>query len=287
MSLWLPNGAGESTGDTLVTGKNYVHLASGLVFYVGATNASDTSNTGLEALRPLATIGQAHTTASNYDTIILQDAFTQTLTALQTISKNVVIAAGGANSGNPTASLIMNAAAATMLSVTGAAVEFRNIKFPVQAQVNTSPRILLSGTVTKFIGCRFEANGNDGGAVIRIDNGANNVHFENCTFVNTATASAARPCSFILLSSTTANCAIYMKGCALDAGTVGMDNTNTGAGSAKKGYAVDLTEAVLTLLRAESMTFLRGADVGLDSTAATPGFVQAPTVTGGAFVRYV
>ena len=280
--LWLPNGAGEALGDVLATGKNLVELA-GSVYYVGPTNAADASNSGLEALRPFATIGQANTTAGDDDIVVLMDGFSETITAMVTIAEKIIFAGGGQSSGQPRASLTLNAAATTMLTVSGSDVEFRNIKFPAPAQSNTSPRIILSGDDILFKDCRFEVNGFDAGsAVIRLNTGADRIRFDGCTFVNTATSVSARPCSAIGLNAGATCARVDIHNCTFDGGTVGWLNDGSGAG--KDGHAVDFTGGTLTRFRGSNNTFLRGADIAFAGTEL--GFLQASIISGGAFVSY-
>lgn len=272
--IHLPNGIGQSTGDSLATCAPLE--VNGNVWYVNANASGATdavSPAGRSELRPLATLSQALTNASNGDVIVLMDGHTETLTGALTISKNVCIVGGGSSSGVPTVTFTNNQAAAVMFTVSGNGLqEFRNIKFAANAQACSSARVNVTNTgVFKMVGCYFQCGATDTGPALNIAASALNVHLKDCTFISTATSAASRPES--AFKTATALTTLLMDGVVFDGGTVGFSNT----------YAM-VVGAAVTALAAENISLLRGADVSMFETAV--GYFAPTTVTGGSRVDW-
>lgn len=268
----LPNGVGESTGDTLATAKPL--LISGDVWYVHGSTGSDAYN-GRDATKPLATLGQAHTNATSGDIIVLKDGHTETLTSLLSITKTVTIVGGGTSGGKPTVKLTNNSAAAGLLDlVTGGAAELRNIWFNANAQTNAVARVKISSAAVKIIGCYFECGATDTGPAIEMVGANAGGLIRNTTLISTATVLTAQPESAIKLTGGTGMSWLTLDGVVVDGGTVGWSNF----------YAVDLSAALNIVLRVESMSLLRGSDMKVHTS--TTGHIHVATTTGGSRVNW-
>lgn len=266
--IHLPNGIGQSAGDSLATVSPLE--VNGNVWYVNANHSyalDAASPAGRSELRPLQTLSQAQASASNGDIIVLMDGHTETYTGVFTITKNVCIVGGGSSSGVPTVTFTNNSAAGVMFSFTGSGLqELRNVKIAVNAQTNAQARLSNANTgVLRLAGCYFQCGATDTGpALLNTTNGVN-IHLKNCTFVSTATNAGSRPESAFKVSA--AMTTLLMDGVVFDNGTVGFSNT----------YALSIGAAV-TALAAENMSFLRGADASIFETAV--GYLAATTATG-------
>src|SRR5688572_8640882 len=94
----FPSGIGASTGDSLLTAAN-LHI-TGDVWYVDSATGVDGASLGKQRLAPLDTLAQAVTNASDGDAIVFLAGHTETLTAVQTISKKLLLASEGAGIGS-------------------------------------------------------------------------------------------------------------------------------------------------------------------------------------------
>lgn len=275
--LYLSNGIGESTGDTLVTTKPL--QTAGVVWYVNSATGTDgASPAGKDREKPLATMAQAQTNASNGDIVVLQDGHTETYTAALTISKSLCIVGAGSASGVPTANFTINAAANGVFLISANNVQLRNIKFKAAAQSDTGGgvgncegKVCLSGTDTLIYGCYFEQSGNDQFPGIFVNGAASRFRIVNTTIISTATAAATRPTYGIFY--TTSHTDTEMDGLVLSDGTVGFSTA-----------ALDGTAAALTRLRAQNVSLLLGAKFKVH--ASTTGWVAVTTSTGGAQVSW-
>jgi hypothetical protein len=266
------NGLGESQGgDVLCT--QLPLFSSGNVWWVNSATGTDAGGTaGQDRERPLATLVQANTNASDYDLVVLESGHTETLVAALSL-KALTIVGVGTTSGKPAAQIKINAAAASMLVFSGAAVgELRNIYFPASVQANTTANGKIRQSTSGHLlisGCYFELSANDQLPGISIDTGSTIV--ENCTFVSTATAIASRPLKAI--GSTGAVSDVRIVGSVFDSGTVGFSTA-----------AIDLSTAAVTRLRAFSNSFLRGADSLIH--ASTTGYFIPSTNSGSPKVTW-
>jgi hypothetical protein len=268
------NGLGESLGgDALAT--QLPIITSGNVWWVNSVTGTDAASpAGQDREKPLATLVQANTNATDGDIIVLENGHVETMTVLFGALKAVTVVGIGTTSGKPGAQLKINAAAAGLISTATGVCELRNIYFPaaVQSDTTANGKIRIASTPGVVIsGCYFESSANDQLPAISIDVASNNVLIENCTFVSTATTTATRPLRGIYLAGAVTDLRII--GCTFDDGTVGYANG-----------ACDLSGATITRLRCHSNTFLRGADLAVAS--ATTGYFALPAVSGGGRVSW-
>lgn len=267
-----PNGIGGSSGDQLATCRPL--QLSGDVWYVSSLIGTDAASpAGKDRQKPLATLSQAHTNAVAGDIVVLMDGHTETLVAVLTISKaGLDIVGEGQSSGLPTAQLKINAAAASVLNVTGAAVRIRNILFPASIQSNTGSggvgkvHINASASKSQVIGCYFQEGANDQLAAVSVQTGATDVRVENATFISTAPTTATRPTYGLLTQGTVTD--LDVAGCVFSDGTVGFSSA-----------AWDSSAGVVTRLRAQNVSLLLGADAIMN--AATTGWLNVQTATDG------
>lgn len=262
-----PNGIGGSLGDSLVSQKPL--LATGNVWFVSSLIGVDAASpAGQNREKPLATLAQAVTNAADNDIVVFLSGHTQALTAVQALSKRLCLIGEGSTAGVPTVSFTLNAAGnPSMFTVSGGAVELRNIKIGSNAQANTAARIAVTGSEFRMRGCYVECNGFDEGPALSMATGADRALIENSTFISTATSLTDQPESAIKTLNALAD--IELRGLVLSGGACGFSNY----------YAFDGSAAAITRLKCESLSLLLGADFRLH--ASTTGWVSAPTCTGG------
>lgn len=264
-----PNGLGESLGGDAIATQRPIYM-SGNVWWVNSATGTDAGGTaGQDQQKPLATLVQANTNASDGDVIVLQSGHTETLTGALSL-KGLTVVGIGTTSGKPAAQIKINAAAATALQFATTGGELHNIYFPAAVQVDTSAngkvRVTTAGCV--IYGCYFESNANDQLPALSIDTGC---RVENCTFVSTATSTASRPLKGI--GTTGAVNDLIIIGNVFDDGTVGFTSP-----------ACDLSSGTVSRMRGHSNSFLRGAEISVSS--ASTGFFIPATQTGGAKVTW-
>jgi hypothetical protein len=264
----LTSGIGEATGDYLVTCAPL--QTRGAIWYVQSTTGLDGAGLGKSSDRPLATLAQAQINASAGDIIVLMSAHAETITSL-TISKQLTIVGAGSVGGRPSATI--NGTAARII-IGAAAVELRNIYFPMSLSANTSASVEV-GAFADFqaTGCYFEQGANDAGAPYALyisSASATGVRLTNCSFVCTATAAATRPASAMQLNAAVVD--MRMNGCVFDEGAVGWS------------FAAMYGPFTNVRLRIESLSLLRGAVVLLGST--TTGYINVATSTGNGRVEW-
>jgi hypothetical protein len=268
------NGLGGTLGDVLATNKPI--QVSGAVWYVNATGGVDAGGTaGQDREKPLATLGQAVTNASNGDIIDLLDGHTETLTAALAIGKTVLIVGEGSAGGLPTVQLKINAAAASLLSLTTAVV-LRNIRFPASVQSNIGPganagKVRITGNQCQIIGCYFEQSGLDQLPALSIGTAVTAPRIENSTFISTATAVATRPTYGLFHEGTVSDFDVV--GTVFSDGTVGFS-----------GAAWDGSFGIATRLRGINVSQLLGATIV--QNASSIGFLNVQTSTGGGSIRW-
>lgn len=258
----LTNGVGAVTGDGLSVAAP-VYL-SGEVWYVYSVNGND-SNAGTSKLEPLATIAQAISNAASDDLILCLDGHAETLTSVQAVAKRLTIMGEGVSAGIPTVKFTNNQAAASLFDITATDVQFRNIRFPPETVANSAARITADVARTAFIGCYFEADGNQNAAVVEINTGAEGLVVENTTFISTETADDDAPDVGLEITAAMSN--VTMKGAIFDGGTQGW-----------KDFSLKASAAAVTNFRGEGLSFLRGADASLH--ASSTGYIQPSTTTG-------
>lgn len=239
------NGAGETTGDALVTGAPL--YMSGVVWYVNsATGADAGGSAGQFRERPLATLGQALTNASANDIIVLMDGHTETAGGLLTLNKaGIAIAGAGSSSGLPTVNLSPDLTGANgLFAVTAAAVELRNLKLKKCVGSNPNVRVAVQAADFHMIGCYVECSGNDVAAALDTGAGNNRTRVKDTTFVSIATAVASLPTTAI--TESTAAAGFELENVTIDAGAFGFSSQ----------WALDFSTASVTLFRGRSLFLL-------------------------------
>lgn len=268
-----PNGLGESQGGDPLLGQAPFWVG-GNVWWVNSATGSDAGGTaGQDRERPLATLSQAVTNSASGDVIVLQYGHTETLTGAANIGIRTVVGVGTI-SGKPSVQLKINAASASLITMGGSGGQLRNIYFPAAVQSNngaTGKVSIPAATNCLIYGCYFEASGNDQFDQVQAIVASNNLRIENCTFVSTATAIAARPTNGVRTTGAITDVAIV--GCVFDDGTVGFS-----------GKALDLSGGTITRLAGHGNSLLRGADVV--NASATTGYFGTGTLTGGSAVSW-
>lgn len=181
--------AGATSGAPLLTREPIV--ASGQHWYVSSLTGSDAvSPRGLDRIRPLATLAQAHTNATAGDTIILLENHSETLSSAQTFNK-AGIRVRSEGSGNTRARFTASAAI-NMFDVTAAGVWFENVYFPASTAAATA-RIRIATAGTRIYGCYFQCGASDTSAAVKYITGAGQAEIRSTSFVSSATSVSAQP----------------------------------------------------------------------------------------------
>jgi hypothetical protein len=272
--LILNNGAAELLGDSLVIGRPL--QTPGNVWWVRSVGGVDgASPAGKDREKPLATLAQAQTNATDGDIVVLMNTHTETLTGALTISKSLTIVGGGSNSGVPGVSLLINAAASGLLTLNASGIELRNIYFPASVQSNTGggvAKVGVSQPNCKIIGCRFECSALDQLPAITPSSPATGLRLESNVFISTATTVATRPAGGYVSSGN--NSDLVLIGNVFSDGTVGW----TG------GYAFTTGAGVITRLRGENNSLLLGAAMNISPTST--GYLEGTITTGGGSIQW-
>jgi hypothetical protein len=267
---YLPNGIGATLGDSLATTEPLI--LTGNVWYVDSATGTDAvSPAGKNREKPLATLAQAHTNASANDIIVCLSGHSETLTAGQVFTKSVLLIGEGASGALPTVKFTQDAAAAGLFSIVAAGVEIRNIWFEEAAQLASVNKVYVDAVCTDFrlTDCYFEGNANDALALVAILGARCTI--EGCTFISTATDTAAQPYAGIETSGAISD--LRMIGVKLSDGTVGWS-----------GAAMVASGAAVTRLRCEGLSLLLGAEMLIH--ASSTGHVNPATSTGGGRVSW-
>jgi hypothetical protein len=260
----LRDGIAGETGDRLVTESPI--LTSGNVWYVDFTNGTDAvSPAGRERNKPLKTFAQANTNAATGDIVVLLSGHAEIYTASVTISKELTIIGEGLVEGVPQASFQLNAAASSVFILTGARVQFRNVRFRAHVQDCASNGIDSQLSNAQFIGCYFESGEHNTGPWLKATAAPGTV-VSGCTFVSAPTNTTA-PASAVKHSG--ASHGFTILDTVFDGGTIGYSN----------GIACDLSAAALDSVRIEGVTLTRGADLAMH--ASSTGFVNVSATGGG------
>lgn len=269
MAALYPNGLG-GTVDELALNEPFYGLDC-VAWYVCSVNGVDAvSPAGRDREAPLATLQQAVTNASANDVIVLLDGHEETITAAVAIAKRGLVIVGcGQTSGEPNVELTNNSAAASLLTVSVANVQLRNVRIVENAQANSAARIAVTGAGFIMSGCQVDAGEFDDGAAVSLGAGADYALIEDTTFASTAISLATRPESG--LKTVAAVAGLRLRGVVATDGSYGWTN----------GYALDLNGGAVTDLLADSVSLLLGASMRLGSSCT--GYV-IPTATGGGIV---
>lgn len=270
MANLYPNGAGGTLGDSWAT--CHPLYMSGAIWYVSSligTNAA--SPAGRNREKPLATLAQAITNASDNDVVVCLSGHVETLTAADTISKKLTIVGEGLSAGLPTV-VFTCGWSGNLFSITAANVELRNLLIAASSVANASTKITCNQTDFVMDGCYVQCGPNDAAANLTLASGADRCRLRNTTFISTATSTAAQPESAIKTSAAIAD--LELDGLVLSAGTVGFSNY----------FALDASTAAVTRLRGLNVSLLLGADVNLH--ASTTGRLNVQSVSGGSRVQW-
>lgn len=245
------NGFGGTAGATLATLSPV--LTSGVVWYVHSGTGTDAvSPRGKERLRPLATIGQAHTNASNNDVIVFLSGHSETITGTQTLSKTGISYLGeGTGTSRPT--FVRNVDANGFV-FSGAGCLIENLLFDNDgaAAATTGDRVVVSGASCSVVNCYFRVS-----STALVTSGALVVSGNNCTisggtqFINAGSTNTIGALSVGNVSDLT-----------LD--DVTFDGGTSGWGSG----VVAATLGTITRLKARNVDLLNGSDM----TIATSSF---------------
>lgn len=271
MANIYPNGIGGTLGDALATCRPLYF--TGVVWYVdSATGFDAVSPAGRNRERPLATLAQALTNASNDDIIVFLSGHHETLTSKQTVSKRLTLVGEGSAAGVPTV-VFTRSADFTGISLEAALSEIRNVKFAQStvAGVTTSPSLSVGATDITIEGCYIECGAHDA-LGLALGSGTDRMRIRNTTIISTATSSSAQPATGA--NSFGAIADMVWDGLVVSAGTVGFSNY----------FAVDCSAAALTRLKGINVSLLLGADVNLH--ASSTGRLNIQTASGGSRVQW-
>lgn len=266
---FYPNGAGGVIGDRFDTCKPLI--CSGNIWYVSSLIGTDAASpAGQNREKPLATIQQAITNAANDDIIVCLQGHTQTVTVAIGLSKRLMVIGEGTAGGKPGVQFNANAAAGSVIFMSTAGCELRNLYFPANAQANSSAKISVTTAFSRIVGCYFEQGATDTGTGIGVT--ADNLRIDSTTIISTATTTAAQPNSAIKATATsTVN--MEFTDLVVSAGTVGFSNYS----------AIDLTLSTSLLqFKAIGLSLLLGADMDLPATWT--GQINVQLATGGSRV---
>jgi len=270
---FYPNGiGGTAPGDSLDLARPL--QTTGNVWYVSSLIGTDAGGSaGQNREKPLATVAQAITNASDEDIIVFLAGHTQTLTATQVVAKTITFIGEGTTAGKPAVSFTLNLGGGTNLfNATARGVEFRNIYFPPNAQNNTGSRIGFTNTAPDGLirGCYFECGATDLGPAVILS--GDRPRIESSIFISVATSTALQPFAAVYSNATIDG--VTLKDVVVNAGVVGFSNFS----------AIDFASGTLTRLRIEGLNLLLGADAKLG--AAATGRVNVQLSTGGSRVAW-
>lgn len=278
MAINYPNGAGQSTGDSLVT--TFPLIASGQILYVNSATGDDAYD-GTNEAKPFATWVAALTAASAHDIIVLMDGHAETMDPQSFSTDNVVTLGAGSAAGLPTAKIAFTGGGSDPgLTLSGYANQIRNVWFESYTESTDPPRIKWTGDHGKMVGCYFECGPFDNGAGLECD--GNTFQIDTTTFISTAVLSTAQPAIGMVLGSVIGgegggeHACLRMNGCVFDGGSHGFSNP----------WALDDNGTEVVQLEVEALSLLRGADARLDGAGNTRGFVNPMVTTGGSNVRF-
>lgn len=268
MAYYWGSGLGESLGDSLVSSTSPLYV-DGTVYWVHSSTGSD-SNGGTERLRPLATLSQAITNATDGDIIVLLSGHTESIGSQLTINKRLTIAGAGSSGGVPTVKFTRTFNG-VMFAITAVNVSLRNLYFEESTTSSASARITASFAGFSMLGCYAECGENDVGPTVTL--AADYPVIESSTFISVATGSTS---PYPPIYSTSQINGIWIRNCICDGGTKGFKH-----GSHVGSPGIDMIIGESIDVRIEGHTNRNGADLFLD---ATGGFVQVGTATGGGMV---
>lgn len=227
---------GGSTGAELATREPV--SCSGKFWYVDSNTGSDAvSPRGLDRVRPLATLAQAHTNASAGDTIRIFEGHAEALTGAQTFNKAGLHVEGeGTGAQRPRFTC---GGAVAMWDLTAAGVWLENIFFVASTTAPTA-RVRIASAGCKVQNCYFQSGASDTAPALKFVSSAGQARVEGCTFISTATSLAAQPS--IGLEVANAMSDLEVRNTIFDGGTVGWsDFALKGTGAITRLHAIDLS----------------------------------------------
>lgn len=249
MSVYLPNGLGESLGDTLVT--NAPLFTTSTIWYVHSETGVDNPAYGDVESRPLATLAYTLTNkAGAGDIVVLLDGHEESIATKVDVANSVVIVGVGETDGKPTVKFTNGGAVGAIIELSANGVELRNIWFEEHPSGAAVAQVSVLGDGCRIIGCYFEADGNNEAASVDIDIGADFASIKNCTFISTTDDPTNLPTSGVAMVSTT----LFLDNNVFDDGDCGY---GTSAFVATAGAKV----------RGEGNSFLRGAQFSAASSS--------------------
>lgn len=263
-----PNGIGGTTGAELATVSPL--YASGQVWYVSSDTGVDAvSPAGLDRIKPLATIAQAHTNAAAGDFIVCLSGHEETLTAAQTYDKaDIKFVGEGSGSNRPR---FTRNGDVNMFDVTAAGVQFHNVYFVASSSASTKSRLRTAAVSTLVRDCYFECGASDTGPAAETITGAGQIVYRDTSFVSVATLLTAQPHS--ALKVTNAITDLDIDTCVFSGGTTGWSNQ----------HAINIAGAV-TRLRAVNVDLLADSDATI--VTGTTGYFNVRYKTGSARVLW-
>jgi len=255
-------GAGGASGADLATVSPLI--MSGSVVYLDSDTGDD-SYTGLERVKPVATLAQAITNSSNNGVISVFANHQETLTAKQTISlTGLSIVGEGTGSNRPKFTRNVDD---ELFDVTGAGLLLDNLYFVASGTSSTNGRVRIASADTEIYNCYFECGANDDGPSVEYITGAGQARIEETMFVSTASLVTAQPDSAIKVTNAMSD--LRLKSVTLDGGDTGWAHP----------YAVNGAAAV-TRLRALNVHLLNDSDVTL--ATGTVGYFHPGNTSGSA-----
>jgi hypothetical protein len=275
---FYPNGiGGAAPGDSLDLARPLQCTCN--VWYVSSLIGTDAASpAGQNREKPLATAAQAITNAADDDIIVFLAGHTQALAANQAVAKRLTFIGEGTSSGKPAAQFT-DAGGFGLFNVTAANVEFRNIYFPATPPpvASSTAKVSFAGARGRLVGCWFDQGANDTFAqAVVFKTGADQLRIESCTFLSTATSTAAQPLSAISGFSSSTIADLEITNTVVSSGTVGWKNY----------AAIDLAfnSSVVTRAKITGLSLLLGADMTMGASAT--GYVNVAVSTGGSRVSW-
>lgn len=262
MSITLPNGIGETLGDTLVTSSPI--YTSNRIHYVHSGTGADSAGYGETKTKPYATLAYAvasgNPALAGGDIVVLLDGHEEEVAATIDIAQAVLVVGAGETDGEPTVVFTNGGVTSYVITLTAAEAELRNIKFEAFGTSQSDNQVNVAASDCRIIGCVFEASGNNGAASLLIASSLTTI-VKNCTFESTATAANSLPTVGL---SCGASGILFLENCVFENGTYGY-------GTAAMTCSGDL--------RGEGNSFLNDARLELSDSADV--ILAGGTLSGG------
>lgn len=260
------SGAGGASGAELATISPLI--MSGTIVYLDSVTGDD-AYTGLERVKPVATLAQAVTNSSNNGIIDVFAGHQETLTAVQTIGLTGLSIVGEGTGGNrPKFTRNVDD---EMFDVTGAGLLLDNLYFVASGTSSTAGRVRIASVACEVTNCYFECGANDDGPSVEFITGAGQARIEDTTFISTATLVTAQPDSAIKVTNAMSD--LVLKNVTLNGGSTGW----------AQPYAINGAAAV-TRLRATKVHMLGDSDATFATGNA--GYFHPQTTSGSARIAW-